>query len=40
MEKQRLVSSDGEKNQGTQPGKKDDIYEESFHFIFYRHICD
>jgi hypothetical protein len=38
--KKGLDSSDGKKNHGNQPAEKDDIYEESFHSIFYRHICD
>jgi hypothetical protein len=32
----RLDFSDGEKNHGTQPAEKNDIYEESFHTILYR----
>lgn len=36
--KQRLVSSDGEKNHGPNPSEKDDIYQKSFHSISYRHM--
>jgi len=35
-----LDSSDGEKDHGNQPAEKDDIDEESFHIIFYRHMCE
>jgi hypothetical protein len=35
-----LDSSVGEKNQGNQPAEKNDVYEESFHTVFYRLMCE